>query len=273
MTEIFKTVLTLSIIGFCLTGLLLILKPLTAQKIPARLQYIAWCAVMLAMIIPVYKLIPREEAQKLPQMFKSEQVLTNAREIEPTAAPAPVQAPLEKREISIAAGGSINLLRLAARIWLFGTAVYLIAVIGSYALYLMRKRKNSVEAEENAVFESVKKELKIKRNIRLRMSADFESPMLVGVLFPVIYIPLRKIPPENMRMIFLHELTHYRRKDLAVKWLSLLVNAVHWFNPLCYLLCANISEVCEISCDMCVTRNMPYDEQKTYMKTIVDLIE
>ena len=76
-----------------------------------------------------------------------------------------------------------------------------------------------------------------------------------------------------MRMVFLHELTHYKRKDLMIKWFSIFVNAVHWFNPLAYLLCANISESCEVSCDMAVTKNMSDIEQKIYMKTILDLVE
>ena len=51
------------------------------------------------------------------------------------------------------------------------------------------------------------------------------------------------------------------------------VNAVHWFNPLAYFLCANIGEACEVSCDMAVTKNMSDKEQKIYMKTILDLAE
>ena len=73
-------------------------------------------------------------------------------------------------------------------------------------------------------------------------------------------------------MVFLHELTHYKRKDLMIKWLSVFVNAVHWFDPLAYMLRANISESCEISCDMEVTKNMDEAEQKLYMKTILELV-
>ncbi len=97
--------------------------------------------------------------------------------------------------------------------------------------------------------------------------------MLVGAFFPAIYIPCREIPDENMRMVLLHELTHYKRKDLFVKWLSVFANAAHWFNPLAYILRANIAEACEVSCDMEVTKNMSADEQKLYMQTIIDLVE
>ena len=183
------------------------------------------------------------------------------------------ETPIEYREVNLTPKLQIKLLDLLAYIWFFGACIYLIVVIGSYVVYLIRKRKNAVAIIDNAALNEVKKELKIKRHIKIRMSPDIQSPMLVGVLFPVIYIPCREIPDENMRMVFLHELTHYKRKDLIIKWLSLFVNAVHWFNPLAYLLCANVSEACEVSCDMAVTKNMSDTEQKIYMKTILDLVE
>ena len=151
--------------------------------------------------------------------------------------------------------------------------IFLFTVIISYCMYIYRKNRNAVKISDSKLFEEVKKELKIKRYIRLKASSEVGSPMLVGVLFPVVYIPCRKIPDENMRMVLLHELTHYKRKDLLVKWFAVLVNAVHWFNPLCYLACANLSEACEVSCDMSVTKNMPEDEQKLYMQTILNLVE
>ena len=275
MFELFKTVLILSLFGFGITALLLCLKPITAKKFPAKWQYYVWIAVLLSMIIPTYKLIPPKEAQKLPLLPQNEIVQPEAvQDLE--EAPRTViieETPIEYREVNITPNYRIKLLDLLAYVWLVGMCFYLIVVIGSYILYLIRKHKKAIRITENVVLNEVKKELKIKRHIKIRMSPDIQSPMLVGVLFPVIYIPCREIPDENMRMVFLHELTHYKRKDLLIKWLSLFVNAVHWFNPLAYLLCANVSEACEVSCDMAVTKNMSDTEQKIYMKTILDLVE
>lgn len=150
--------------------------------------------------------------------------------------------------------------------------IYLTVVIGSYIIYKVKKRRNIV-VTESSLLDEVKRELKIKRRIKIRLSEDISSPMLVGVVFPTIYIPCREISDDKMRMIFMHELTHYKRKDLLIKWFSVFINAVHWFNPLCYLLCANVSEACEVSCDMAVTRNMTETEQKMYMETILDITE
>ncbi len=275
MFELFKTVLILSLFGFGITALLLCLKPITAKKFPAKWQYYVWIAVLLSMIIPTYKLIPLKEAQKLPLIPQNEIVQPEApQEFEETPETVIIEeTPIEYREVNITPKLSIKLLDLLAYAWLVGMCIYLIIVISSYIVYIIRKHKKAIMITENAVLNEIKKELKIKRHIKIRMSPDIQSPMLVGVLFPVIYIPCREIPDENMRMVFLHELTHYKRKDLIIKWLSLFVNAVHWFNPLAYLLCANVSEACEVSCDMAVTKNMSDTEQKIYMKTILDLVE
>ena len=275
MFELFKTVLILSLFGFGITALLLCLKPITAKKFPAKWQYYVWIAVLLSMIIPTYKLIPQKEAQKLPLLPQNEIVQPEAvQDLE--EAPRTViieETPIEYREVNITPNYRIKLLDLLAYVWFAGMCFYLIVVVSSYIIYLIQKHKKAIRITENAVLNEVKKELKIKRHIKIRMSPDIQSPMLVGVLFPVIYIPCREIPDENMRMVFLHELTHYKRKDLIIKWLSLFVNAVHWFNPLAYLLCTNVSEACEVSCDMAVTKNMSDTEQKIYMKTILDLVE
>ena len=167
----------------------------------------------------------------------------------------------------------IRLFDLIAYIWSAGVLIFLLVVIISYFRFLCRKNKNAVKISDNKLFSEVKKELKIKKHIRLKASSDIGSPMLVGVLFPTVHIPCIKIPDENMRMVLLHELTHYKRKDLLVKWFAILVNAVHWFNPLCYLACAALSEACEVSCDMSATKNMSEDEQKLYMQTILNLVE
>lgn len=275
MVELFKTVLVLSAFGSGIIALLLAFKPITAKRFPAKWQYYVWIVVLLCMIIPAYKFIPKKETRKIPLIprneIASEVIISQEFEQIPETSKV-IKTPIEYKDVHITNGFKIKI-DLFAYIWFCGMCIYLITIIGSYIVYIIRRYKKAVIITENSALNEVKKELRIKRNIRIRMSSDFESPMLVGVLFPVIYIPEREIPYENMRMVFLHELTHYKRKDLFIKWFSVFVNAVHWFNPLAYFLCANIGEACEVWCDMAVTKNMSDKEQKIYMKTILDLAE
>lgn len=279
MYELFETVLILSLLGFCITLVLLILRPITAKKFPAKWQYYVWVAVLLIMIIPLYKLIPQTEVQNFNFALQRETVQRENSAAdekisgEDTQTVIIEQTPIEYREINLNANKKIRLLDLIAYIWALGCGIFLTVIITNYIIFTIRRRKKSVSLKDSAILEEVKKELNIKRHIKLRMSPDINSPLLVGVFFPVVYIPCREIPNENMKMVFLHELTHYKRKDLIIKWLSIFVNAVHWFNPLSYLLLANIGESCEVSCDMAVTKNMSDAQQKLYMKTILDLVE
>ena len=275
MYDIFKTVLILSLFGFGITALLLLLKPITAKRLPARWQYCVWIALLISMVLPTYKLIPKKEAQKLSIVTQNQTVHTTVQPHEDTDHDTVVtyDTPIEYREVNLSPKIQIRLFDLIAYIWGTGVLIFSLVVIISYFRFLCHKNKNAVKISDNKIFSEVKNELKIKRHIRLKASSDIGSPMLVGVLFPTVYIPCREIPDNNMRMVLLHELTHYKRKDLLVKWFAVLVNAVHWFNPLCYLACAALSEACEVSCDMSVTKNMSEDEQKLYMQTILNLVE
>ena len=273
--DVFKTVLILSLFGFGITALLLLFKPITAKRLPARWQYCVWVAVLISMLFPAYKLIPKKEAQKLSIVPQNQTVQTETQpqeEINPDTV-VTYDTPIEYREVNLSSKIQIRLFDLIAYIWGTGVLIFSLVVIISYFRFLCHKNKNAVKISDNKIFSEVKKELKIKRRIRLKASSDIGSPMLVGILFPTVYIPCREIPGNNMRMVLLHELTHYKRKDLLVKWFAILVNAVHWFNPLCYLACAALSEACEVSCDMAVTKNMSEDEQKLYMQTILNLVE
>ena len=273
MYDVFKTVLILSLFGFGITALLLLLKPITAKRLPARWQYCVWITLLISMVFPAYKLIPKKEAQKLSIVPQNQTVQTTVQPHEETHPDTVVtyDTPIEYREVNLSPKIQIRLFDLIAYIWGAGVLIFLLVVIISYFRFLYRKSKNSVKISDSKFFSEVKKELKIKKHIRLKASSDIDSPILVGVLFPTVYIPCREIPDDNMRMVLLHELTHYKRKDLLIKWFAVLVNAVHWFNPLCYLACANLSEACEVSCDMSVTKNMSEDEQKLYMQTILNL--
>ncbi len=275
MIKLFETVITLSLLGFIISSVLLCIKPFTAKKLPAKWQYYVWIAVLISMIIPTYKLIPANQVQKIEQLkiievpnIKSE----NVSDVYFTSDASQTTTVMNKK-INITRGVKISIFELVSIIWIIGVFVFLLTVTVSYAIYILKLRKNSMLVEHNAVFNQTKKELKIRRNIRLRISPRICSPMLVGVFFPVVYMPCKEIPHDMMNLVFLHELTHYKRKDLIIKWFALFVNTVHWFNPISYLISANLSEACEISCDMEVTQNMSDEEQKLYMKTILELVE
>ena len=276
MYDIFKTTLLLSLFGFGATSLLLLLKPLTTRKLPAKWQYCVWIIVLISMVLPTYKMVPANREVQSLLIVPTNPILQT--EIQPQEDQHPdtmitYHLPPEYREIHLSPKIQIRLSDLLVVIWILGIFLFLFIVLTNYFCFLRCKRKKSMKIYDNRIFSELKNELGIKRAVRLKAVSDTGSPMLVGILFPIVYLPCRDIPDDSMRMILLHELTHYKRKDLLVKWFAVLVNAIHWFNPLCYLACANLSEACEVACDMSVTKNMSEEERKLYMQTILKLVE
>lgn len=99
-----------------------------------------------------------------------------------------------------------------------------------------------------------------------------DAPLMVGLFHPTLLLPDYEMTAKSLKFILLHELTHYRRRDLLYKWFSMFVCTVHWFNPLVYIVLKQIDEECEISCDLSVARNLDRQEQKEYMHTILALV-
>jgi hypothetical protein len=93
----------------------------------------------------------------------------------------------------------------------------------------------------------------------------------VGLFRPIIVLPEREYPTEQLIGILQHELTHLRRFDVFVKWLSILACVLHWFNPLVWLARREINRACELSCDAAVIRPMCAEEKMHYGHTLIAL--
>ena len=264
MFEIFKTILLSSGLGAAVILLLLIVKPFAAKRFSARWQYYMWLAAAVCMIIPFWKAIPGREVQKIvPNTAETQTMQPQTQTQDPSEQQTPTDVtggiPVKHRETPLGWVKRRRVRDLITCVWIAGAGMFIILALGNYYVFLFKKKRNSMELPRNGALEEAKKELGVKRRIRVRISNDTESPMLVGTFFPIIYIPRNGIDKDAERMVFLHELTHYRHGDLIYKWLVLIVNAVHWFNPFAYLLNANISQACEVFCDMSVVRNMDED--------------
>jgi len=88
----------------------------------------------------------------------------------------------------------------------------------------------------------------------------------------LITLPDVDFNSEEYKLIFIHELTHYKRRGLWYKMLALAANTIHWFNPLTYISVKNINEACECACDEAVICNMVDSERKYYGEIILNLI-
>lgn len=100
--------------------------------------------------------------------------------------------------------------------------------------------------------------------IRLLTSPVVQSPMLIGFFRPTILLPSENLPDSDARFILAHELTHFRRGDLWKKLLINMIQCIHWFNPIVYLLNQDFAYWLETSCDEEIVSFLDYEQRKEY---------
>lgn len=99
-------------------------------------------------------------------------------------------------------------------------------------------------------------ELGLACRARLLQSEKAIIPMTWGILHHVVLLPadVDRWPPDRLRAILLHELSHIRRRDCLTHVLARLVCAVYWLNPLVWFSVHQLRIECERACDDCVLR-------------------
>ena len=89
----------------------------------------------------------------------------------------------------------------------------------------------------------------VSMRVRVLVSPAARTPMLIGLFRPIIVLPRADYPPDELRLILAHEQAHMEGGDIALKYLMLVVRAMHWFNPIMPAITREIELACEQSCD------------------------
>lgn len=146
-------------------------------------------------------------------------------------------------------------------IWVMGVVIFLSIQILTYYKFRHKMLLTAVDLEKD-VFE-----------IPIMKSSYVPTPFLIGIISPIIIIPNLDFNEKELNLILSHELVHYRRKDILIKWLVLVANGIHWFNPLMYKINRELDIYCETSCDEIVIKEMSKAERIIYGATIISLVE
>lgn len=128
-----------------------------------------------------------------------------------------------------------------------------------------RKLKNRLLVEHNETINSILREMGM-GEILVFTSDSIASPMVCGLLRPVIFLPTRMDFGDAtlLRNILTHEATHIKRRDNWVKAVMLTALCVHWFNPLVWIMAKCLSSDLESACDAAVLKRYDEEQRKGY---------
>lgn len=168
-------------------------------------------------------------------------------------------------------GVTIRLETILTALWLAGAALFLLYHLVGTAWFGRRARRWSQAAGERteAACGEVCREMGLERRPCLRISRAVDSPMVLGLLRPCLLLPSEDYGERELRFILRHELTHYRRHDLWYQLALLLANALHWFNPLVYLLRREAGADMELTCDDAVVAGADAETRRAYSETLL----
>ena len=264
-------------------SILLLLSFLGNKWLTRRFAAQARCFLWMAFSIRL--LIPASLSFALPSwgaeiQKATEAALPSAAQVGQAEAPAFVDvlpmgstagfaAPAEISYGQISAGEGIALL------WLIGAVCFLLAHVGIHVFHMRFLRAHSeivCGGGQQDLLEQIREELHVRRNLPVWICGKVDSPMLTGLFHPTLILPRTGFSQEQRMFIFRHELAHYKRRDLWTKWVFLLAQSVHWFNPLVHILAKKANLDLENACDDTVLKGKDRLYRKAYGTVLLDVL-
>ena len=280
MNEFIKILLSLSVSGALLLLLILGLKPLYKNKFSKRWQYYIWIVVALRFLLPF-----TPDTTIIGSLFEKFDTTAITNEI-PTNPNVPVPAdtgnskaePIQpNREITTAAMREpVDKYICLFFIWSALALVLFVRKVTVYQGFIQYIKAGNKEVSDIKILNLLsdcEEKLKIKTRVELSCNPLIASPMLIGFFRPRIILPVGEWEDKELSYIFVHELIHYKQRDMFYKWLIQIVVCVHWFNPFVYLLEKEVNKSCELSCDEKVISILNEKAKREYGDTLISFLK
>lgn len=167
-------------------------------------------------------------------------------------------------------------LGLIWKVYVAGVVVFLLFHWLLYVVTCWRVNKNAYQLPVEKYRDLIRKiasEYAIKIIPDVFVTDCIASPMIMSVSDATIYLPKADYSEDEMEAILRHELMHLSHKDLLIKRLYLIANAMHWFNPAVYLMANAAGKDMELYCDQDVVKHFNIKERKKYNIILLGFLE
>src|SRR6266540_2526754 len=118
--------------------------------------------------------------------------------------------------------------------------------------------------------------MRVRSAVTLVAVSQLGSPAVFGFRRVRLLLPeavLRQLNDQELRLIFLHEMAHVRRKDVLLNFLLITVQFLHWFNPFVWLALHRLRADRELVCDAMVMQRVGPEERPGYGKVLLKLMD
>ncbi|HEV3417453.1 MAG TPA: M56 family metallopeptidase, partial [Pirellulales bacterium] len=160
-------------------------------------------------------------------------------------------------------------------IWILAV-VALLAMVGKRALWVRRIVRQATDAArelEDQLHECLSLMGMKRRQVAIKTTDRLGSPAICGLWRPTILLP-RGFPGgldrEQIRMVFVHELVHWRRGDLQVNCFQTLFQILYFYSPAVWIANLYIRRLREQAVDETVLVAL-HGQSERYAATLLDI--
>jgi beta-lactamase regulating signal transducer with metallopeptidase domain len=227
-----------------------------ASGIPASVQAMLWWLAALKLVLVLLP-VPAIPIPLLPASDDAPTVAAPpsiARTVE-TSAQGPAVDRAAGTEKSDRASTRGRWLDAVVALWLAIVLAQAVRLLWAFRrLRAVVRRATPCSLDDAAAVAGLAARIGVRRAFDVRMSADIETPQVVGGWRPVVLLPARACTADERSMMVCHELMHVRRRDLAFGWVPAAAERLFFFHPLARMAAREYFTARESACDAAVVR-------------------
>lgn len=161
-------------------------------------------------------------------------------------------------------------------VWLTGFFVVFIWKVIAHLVFRSRILKNAEIVTDSKILKLWNDEIaraKIQKPIcNLLVSPNITTPLSIGLFRCTtrVVIPRQEYSPDELSLIFRHEIIHIGREDVWSKFFLIFCTAMCWFNPLMWMAMRKSANDLELSCDETVLLDCDEDTRRRYASLILN---
>lgn len=290
METFLLNLLKTSLLGSLAILAMLVLKPLWRERYRAKTRCWLWLALAAFLLLPVDFSVKNAPVQAAPPKDYTLFVGTDKTTIQSTdnlfgdmaeksgQSPAQVRDTIIQRPVTNPEQKTTRYIPVTTILfygYLAGAAAFLLYQGVSYALFrrtVRRWKRDVARADYAAMLSDTARDLGVGAPEMIVCEA-ISTPAVTGLLRPRLLLPHERYDVQELRYILRHELCHLKRRDMLLKLVLLAANAMHWFNPVVYLMLRQADEDIELACDSAATDDLDRAERAAYSRTLLAAVQ
>lgn len=290
METFLLNLLKTSLLGSLAILAMLVLKPLWRERYRAKTRCWLWLALAAFLLLPIDFSVKNAPVQAAPPKDYTLFVGTDKTAIQSTdnlfgdmaeksgQSPAAVRDTIIQRPVTNPEQKTTRYIPVTTILfygYLAGAAAFLLYQGVSYALFrrtVRRWKRDVTRADYAAMLSDTARDLGVSAPEMIVCEA-ISTPAVTGLLRPRLLLPHERYDVQELRYILRHELCHLKRRDMLLKLVLLAANAMHWFNPVVYLMLRQADEDIELACDSAATDDLDRAERAAYSRTLLAAVQ